>query len=72
MEPTEHTDKRLTELEIKVAFTEDLVEHLNDLVFRQQAQLDSLRQEISTLRQQSDDGGGAGVRSLRDELPPHY
>jgi len=65
-------DKRLTELEIKLSFTEDLVDTLNQVVARQQQQIDLLMQEITHLRQQSSDGGAGSFRSLRDELPPHY
>ncbi|MFM2052770.1 MAG: hypothetical protein RL456_807 [Pseudomonadota bacterium] len=66
-------DHRLTELEVKAAFAEDLVEHLNQEVIRQQRQIDALLREVTRLRQQVADGMGApGARSLRDELPPHY
>jgi SlyX protein len=63
-------DARLTDLEVKASFTEDLVEHLNQIVARQQRQIDLLTRELGQLQQQSSEG--ATVRSLRDELPPHY
>ena len=63
-------DKRLTDLEIKASFTEDLVDELNRIVARQQQQIDLLAREVSQLRQQQPDAGAA--RNLRDELPPHY
>jgi SlyX protein len=63
---------RLTDLEIKASFMEDLVDHLNQIVVRQQQQIDRLSREVASLRQQAPDGGGGGFRSLRDELPPHY
>jgi SlyX protein len=74
MDPNDDpTDKRLTDLEIKAGFTEDLVDHLNQLVVRQQQQIDALIREVMQLREQAADGGGqAAFRSLRDELPPHY
>lgn len=65
-------DKRLTALEIKSSFTEDLVDTLNQVIARQQQQIDLLMQEITHLRQQSGDGDAGSFRSLRDELPPHY
>ncbi len=64
-------DARLTDLEVKASFTEDLVEHLNQIVARQQQQIDRLVRELDQLRQQQSHDGG-GLRSLRDELPPHY
>jgi SlyX protein len=72
MEHPHDIEKRLTELEIKASFTEDLVDELNQVIARQQQQLDLLMQEVHQLRQQAPDGGSGGFRSLRDELPPHY
>jgi SlyX protein len=72
MEHANEVDRRLTELEIKVGFTEDLVDALNALVARQQDRIDLLTREIAELRQQQAASGEAGARSLRDELPPHY
>lgn len=71
--PDDDTDRRLTALEIKASFTEDLVDHLNEVIVRQQQQIDLLLREVADLRRQGpDEGGGAAFRSLRDELPPHY
>ena len=72
MEHTDLIDKRLTDLEIKAGFTEDLLDHLNQLGVRQQQQIDLLISELIQLRQQASDAGAGGFRSLRDELPPHY
>jgi len=64
-------DKRLTDLEVKASFTEDLVDHLNDLVARQQEQIDLLIREVGKLKDRAPDTSGA-PRDPRDELPPHY
>ncbi|TAK86587.1 MAG: SlyX family protein [Aquabacterium sp.] len=72
MEQSDLIDKRLTDLEIKASFTEDLVEDLNQLIVRQQQQIDMLIREVLQLRQQPGDAGQGGFHSLRDELPPHY
>jgi SlyX protein len=72
MEALHHIDRRLTDLEVKACFTEDLVDTLNRLVVSQQAQIDLLLREIGQLRQQQPDSDAGGFRSLRDELPPHY
>jgi SlyX protein len=63
---------RLTELEAKLALTEDLVDTLNQTVIRQQAQLDSMQQQLRLLHQRIKDVAPEETRSLRDELPPHY
>lgn len=72
MTPTEDTDRRLTNLEIKASYTEDLLDALNDIVARQQDLIDQLRREVSLLRQQSADNGTPAPRNLADDLPPHY
>jgi SlyX protein len=66
-------ESRVTELEIKLSYAEDLLEELNHTVFRQQEQIESLQRQILNLQQQVQDmspseRGG----SLRDEIPPHY
>lgn len=71
--PTPDTDQRLTDLEIKVSYADDLLDTLNALVARQQEQIDLLLREVSRQRQRgSDDGLSAAPRDPRDELPPHY
>jgi len=66
------TDQRLTELEIKASYTEDLLDQMNLALYRQQQQIDRLVQELAQLRQQMPEPGGAAPRNLRDEIPPHY
>lgn len=69
----EQIDQRLTELEIKAAFTEDLVDELNRTVVRQQQQIDMLVRELLQVRDQAESAQAQpAFRSLRDELPPHY
>jgi len=65
-------DVRLTELEAKMSFAEDLIDALNRTVFRQQEQLDSLQQQMMLLHQQLLAVTPDEKRNLRDELPPHY
>lgn len=67
-------DERLTELEIKLSFCEDLLETLNATVIRQQQQIDRLQAEVRRLREQlaAVDPADGAPRTLRDELPPHY
>jgi SlyX protein len=65
-------EQRITDLEIKASFAEDTVEQLNQVVVRQQAQIDRLVQELVELRDRAASADPGGFRSLRDELPPHY
>ena len=69
---THTTDARLIELEIKASYTEDLLDKLDQIVTRQQDQIDRLTREVQFLRQQAPDEGPVPQRNLRDELPPHY
>jgi len=66
-------EQRITDLEIKASFAEDMVEQLNQVVVRQQEQIDRLVRELVELRNQAAAAAEpGGFRSLRDELPPHY
>ena len=65
-------ESRITELEIKICYAEDLVDELNRTVFRQQQQIDTLAREINSLRQQIQSTAPQQAHSLLDELPPHY
>ena len=64
---------RLTNLEIKISLTEDLVEELNRTVYRQQQQIDLLQAQLRLLyTQMQTTTEPAEPRNLRDEIPPHY
>ena len=72
MDISHDTLERLNDLEIKASFTEDLVDHLNHLVARQQVQIELLLREVARLRELGTDADSGTARGLRDELPPHY
>ncbi len=65
-------EERLTELEVKASFAEDLLDKLDQIIIRQQDQIDRLEREVQWLRQQTPQEDIATPRNLRDELPPHY
>jgi len=62
-------EQRLTELEIKASYADDLLEQLNAIVARQQLQIDALQRELLGLRQQLRE---QPVGSPGHEPPPHY
>jgi SlyX protein len=70
--PTEQATDRIDDLELKISFLEDALEKLDQVVIRQQTQIDALISEIITLKSSSTDGGLAAPRNLRDDLPPHF
>ncbi len=63
--------ERITNLEIKLSFTEDLIEKLNETVYKQQQQIEFLYRELKAIREQAG-SSGSGSASLKDEIPPHY
>ncbi|MGE5467871.1 MAG: SlyX family protein [Ignavibacteria bacterium] len=65
-------ETRINELEVKLAFAEDLLEELNKTVYRQQQQIERLQKEMRELREQMAASMPNEGRSLRDEIPPHY
>ena len=66
-------ESRLTEIEIKLALTEDLVDTLNMTVHRQQEQIDALQRQIRQIYQMMQSATPAAeARDLREEIPPHY
>jgi len=66
-------EARLTELETKLSFAEDLLDSLNQTVFQQQERIDLLERQIRLLHEQIQTlRPGEGGLDLRDEIPPHY
>ena len=71
--PDDAVEHRLTELEVKASCTEDLVDSLNEVLLRQQRQIELLMREVALLKQRAPDPGAPGApRDPRDENPPHY
>lgn len=66
------TERRLTEIESKLAFAEDLIETLSQTIARQQTQIDSLQAQLRLVYQQVQAMRPEDARTPREELPPHY
>jgi SlyX protein len=65
-------DERITNLEIKLSFSEDLLEELNQTVFKQQQRIELLVKEIQALKLQMASNMSSDGNSPGDERPPHY
>lgn len=65
-------DKRLTDLEVKSSFGEDMLDHLNQVIVRQQQDIDWLVGQVRQLRAQMPDSGTLGASAPGADLPPHY
>jgi SlyX protein len=63
---------RITELEAKVALSEDALDELNRTVYRQQQMIDRLQQELRALQEIVEGAADGEPPSPRDEIPPHY
>ncbi len=67
---------RIDDLQVKVAFLDDLVESLNQLVISQNQQLSDLQLQMQLLyrRVEATQQGEGGVEAFdpQQEVPPHY
>jgi SlyX protein len=65
-------ESRLEEIESKLSLTEDLLDELNKTVYRQQSQIDQLKNELAALRDQVRTDMPGESQEPREEIPPHY
>jgi SlyX protein len=67
-------DERLIDIETKLAFQEDIIQELNQVISRQQQQIDQLILQYRALagRVASLPDVLAGMNKSGDEIPPHY
>lgn len=63
---------RIEALEIKASFADDAIDKLDQVIIRQQLQIDLLIKEVTDLRQSQSQSNTTTERNLRDELPPHF
>lgn len=70
MHSSESVDQRLMKLEIKSSFTEDLVERLNEVIVRQQAQIDGLQRDLLALRLHLTHPGMVTAKGVQALLSP--
>lgn len=65
--------QRIAELETQLAFQEDALQTLNEIVTRQQQQIDQLEREVQLLVMQLRELSDAMSRPESEEAPPpHY
>jgi SlyX protein len=65
-------DERLDRIETQLSFSEDLLDELNRVVVRQQAQIDRLQAQIQALTERADQAPNRVLPNPRDDVPPHY
>lgn len=65
-------EQRLELIETKLAYQDDALQSLSDVLARQQSEIDSLRQAVRSLGRSLDQLRESGGASPADERPPHY
>lgn len=66
-------EKRIEQLEMKVAFHEDNIETLNDEIFKQQRKLQLMSEQLAILAVKLKDAQPNQLASEKEEMPPpHY
>jgi len=70
------TDEQIIELESRLAFQENSIVELNEVITDQQRQLDRLMATVAMLDSRlsllAADMGGEKASKPQDEIPPHY
>lgn len=62
----------MIELETKVAYQEDMIEQLNNVIIEQQQSIDRLSARLDQMVKHLEAEENAEVNDLSDEIPPHY
>jgi SlyX protein len=66
------TLERVEALEFKVAHLERALQELSDVLYRQQRELDALRERSQSLLEQLQQLDDRGADPTGVEIPPHY
>lgn len=65
-------DSRVMELESRLAFQDDTIQALNDVLVAQQRSIERLELQITALIKRQEEMGGQGDGFAEDSPPPHY
>ncbi|WP_426141365.1 SlyX family protein [Pseudomonas sp. DWP3-1-2] len=65
-------DVRVTELESRLAFQDDTIQALNDVLVAQQRALDRLQQQMAAMLKRQEELGSQFDTFEEDGPPPHY
>jgi SlyX protein len=64
-------EERITNLEIKLTYQDDLIRALNDVIVELRGEIDRLTRSVEALEGEVR-GGGAATGLGAEERPPHY
>jgi len=66
-------EKRLIELETKISYQDHIIGELNDVIIRQQKQIDRLEKSVKHLQEHLKGSSDSGLARPEEESPPpHY
>ncbi|MET0610569.1 MAG: SlyX family protein [Pseudomonas caspiana] len=65
-------EARVTELESRLAFQDDTIQALNDVLVAQQRSLDRLQQQFAAMLKRQEEMGSQFEVFGEDTPPPHY
>jgi SlyX protein len=65
-------EARVTELESRLAFQDDTIQALNDVLVAQQRSLDRLQQQFAAMLKRQEEMGSQFEVFGEDAPPPHY
>jgi SlyX protein len=63
---------RVTDLEIHLTHQQHQIEELNELVYRQQLEIEALISELRQIKEQLQMGLSSRSSEAEEEPPPHY
>ncbi len=66
-------EKRIIELETKLSYQDHMIQELNDVVTRQQKQIDTLEIELRRVREHLKSSSSSQIARVEEDVPPpHY
>ncbi len=69
---SEQLEDRVMDLEIRLTYQESILSELNEVVVKQQDQIDLLMAELKRQKEQLDNGAEFVRSSAEETPPPHY
>ena len=67
-----NAEQRITDLESRLAFQDDTIQALNDVLVAQQRELERLQLQVAALARRQEEIGGQLDAAEDEAPPPHY
>lgn len=65
-------EEKIIDIETRLAFQDDTLQELSDVIYRQQQQIDQLEKTVYQLLGKVEELMQSGPDDIVDEKPPHY